>query len=123
MDVPCFSVSDAGQAHEALGSKTIRAVVDPLPHRAQAEFKTRTLSVLRATSVQGVLGGRIGVRQWDRTICLVSSLKRAVEGFLGFRLFVFSGVALAQLPGIPIGGPLSGSAPLPRVPVRSPPAA
>eukprot|EP00959_Pyramimonas_sp_CCMP1952_P188980 3952542-Pyramimonas_sp.AAC.1 len=109
MQFPGFAVSDAGQAYEALEPGAIRQAVDALFARAERDLNTRTLSGLHASSSQVVLGGRIGVRHWDRAVFIFRSLKRAIEGFLGFRFFMFSGIALVQLSGIPIGGPLSGA--------------
>eukprot|EP00959_Pyramimonas_sp_CCMP1952_P192127 4017366-Pyramimonas_sp.AAC.1 len=44
MDYPGFTVSDAGQAYEALESKSMRVAVDSLFQRAEAQRRTRTLS-------------------------------------------------------------------------------
>eukprot|EP00959_Pyramimonas_sp_CCMP1952_P061018 1274754-Pyramimonas_sp.AAC.1 len=68
MDYPGFTVSDAGQAYEALESKSIRVAVDSLFQQAEAQLRTRTLSVLHTTAAQVALGGRIGIRRWDRTV-------------------------------------------------------
>ena len=54
-------------------------------------------------------GGRLDQRLWDRTVWLLGSVRRALEGFLGMRLFLICGLVVQQVRGIPIGGPLSGA--------------
>ena len=54
-------------------------------------------------------GGGVNQRLWDRTVWLLKSIRRALEGFLGMRLFVICGLVIQLVLGIPIGGPLSGA--------------
>ena len=102
-------MADAGQAYEAFRLERIWKAIDNLFNRAKRRFPFRCISVLKSRRAHVFPGGTITTKFWDRTVFLLSSLRRALTGFMGFRFFLCAGFCLTQLQGIPIGGPLSPS--------------
>ena len=107
MQVPGVCVADAGQAHEAIRLERIWKAIDNLFNSAKRRFPSRCIYVRKSRRAHVFPGGTITTKFWDRIVFLLSSLRRALTGFMGFRFFLCAGFCLTQLQGIPIGGPLS----------------
>eukprot|EP00959_Pyramimonas_sp_CCMP1952_P396136 8299973-Pyramimonas_sp.AAC.2 len=106
MRLPGVLVGDAGQACEAIDVARILGCLDRLFSKVEAH---RCITILRTQRSHAYFGGHTNQRLWGRTVWVVRGLRRALEGFLGVRLFLVGGLVVQQLQGIPIGGPLSGS--------------
>ena len=109
MLVPGLVVGDAGQAYEAIALDRIYACLDRLFDQLESEKTQRCVTVMRSQRSHVFFGGGVNQRLWDRTVWLLRSIRRALEGFLGMRLFVICGLVVQQVRGIPIGAPLSGA--------------
>eukprot|EP00959_Pyramimonas_sp_CCMP1952_P325867 6821192-Pyramimonas_sp.AAC.1 len=100
---PGLVVGDAGQAYEAIALDRIYDCLDRLFDQLEPEKKQRCVTVMRAQRSHVFFGGGADQRLWDRTVWFLKSIRRALEGFLGMRLFVICGLVVQQVRGIPIG--------------------
>ena len=109
MSYPTLLVADAGQAYEDLDTSAIYTAVQELFERVPEVTKTHTVTITNTEKGYDTRWvGDYKIPHNDRTILSMSSMRRAVYGFLGMRIFRLGDVFLEQLQGIPIGGPLSG---------------
>ena len=109
MSYPTILVADAGQAYEDLDTSAIYSAVHELFDRLPEVTKSHTVTITDTDKGYDTRwGGDHKIPHNDRTIFSIKSMRRAVFGFLGMRIFRLGDVFLEQLQGIPIGGPLSG---------------
>ena len=97
MTCPGLVVGDAGQAYEAIAVDKIHECLDRLFAKLDAsekEGKRRCVTVMRTRRSHVFFGGSSTRRLWDRTVWYTSSIRRALEGFLGTRLFLVSGLVV-----------------------------
>eukprot|EP00959_Pyramimonas_sp_CCMP1952_P202390 4232178-Pyramimonas_sp.AAC.1 len=116
MTCPGVVVGDAGQAYEAIDVEKIHGCLDRLFAKLDAsekEGKRTCITVMRTQRSHVFFGGTATRRLWDRAGWYSSSIRRALEGFLGMRLFLVSVLVVQQLCGIPIGGPSAGPSSMP----------
>ena len=99
-------VADAGQAYEAMRFERMWRAIDGLFNRAKRRFPSRCTSVLKSRRAHVFAGGAITAKFWDRTVFLLTTLRRALAGYTALRFVLCAGSCLTQLQGIPIGGPL-----------------
>ena len=111
MKTPSIIAADAGQAYEELGAEFVSSTLEFFYEEAgfsKEGKKDVAISISNSTRHQSRSGGKVIDVVNDRVVFWVSRVRKCVDSLLAMKIFKLGNRFLAQVRGIPIGGPISG---------------